>query len=92
MGKNKKTFTGILGENFKKSMKDEIKRNVIQMDSLVDTSGMRDSQQDIEDLDPLTNKQLNLWTSTSFSVTGGAVVVGLLFLFIFVIGPPPPHT
>jgi hypothetical protein len=58
------------------------------MDSLVDTTSMRNSQDDIEGLSDLENKQLNFWTSPSFSIGGGAVVAGLLFLFIFVIGPP----
>ena len=59
-----------------------------ELDRYVDTSGIR-SDKPIESLTPEENKLLDVWTKAP--IVGGVAVVGLLFLFIFVIGPPPQH-
>ena len=40
-------------------------------------------------MDGMEKANLDAWSSPTFSLFGGAAVIGLLFLFVFVIGPPP---
>ena len=80
----------VLKSNFEKTIEYERDRLVGEMDSLIDTSNIK-IQKDIKSVSKEENSLLNAWTGTGFSVAGGAAVVGLLILFIFVIGPPPQH-
>ena len=78
----------ILSSNLKKTIEYEKNRLVGDMDALIETSDIK-IQKDIKSVSEEENKVLNFWSGTGISVAGGAVVVGLLILFIFVIGPPP---
>mmetsp|Transcript_10202 Transcript_10202/g.19217 ORF Transcript_10202/g.19217 Transcript_10202/m.19217 type:complete len:148 (+) Transcript_10202:164-607(+) len=82
------SFADTLGDNLRKSFDYELKKSIGELDRYVDTSGIR-SDKPIESLTPEENKLLDVWTKAP--IVGGVAVVGLLFLFIFVIGPPPQH-
>ena len=83
-------FGNLLKSNIEKTIEYERDRLVGEMDSLIDTSSIK-IQKNIKSVSKEENSLLNAWTGTGFSVAGGAAVVGLLILFIFVIGPPPQH-
>lgn len=78
----------VLSSNLKKSLEYEKNRLVGDMDSLIETSDIKINK-DIKSVSEEENALLNFWSGTGISVAGGVAVVGLLILFIFVIGPPP---
>ena len=78
----------VLSSNLKKSLEYEKNRLVGDMDSLIETSDIK-IKKDIKSVSEEENALLNFWSGTGISVAGGVAVVGLLILFIFVIGPPP---
>lgn len=78
----------VLSSNLKKSLEYEKNRLVGDMDYLIETSDIK-IKKDIKSVSEEENALLNFWSGTGISVAGGVAVVGLLILFIFVIGPPP---
>ena len=78
----------VLSSNLRKTAEHERDRLMGDMDSLVQTSDVK-IEKDIKSVSKEENWLLNAWTGTGFSLVGGAAVVALLILFVFIIGPPP---
>merc|ERR1712199_126136 len=71
-------------------IRETIKDNIRLLDYYVSTNVEVERRSDTSSsMDGMEKANLDAWSSPTFSLFGGAAVIGLLFLFVFVIGPPP---
>merc|ERR1711907_507315 len=71
-------------------IRETIKDNIPLLDYYVSTNVEVERRSDTSSsMDGMEKANLDAWSSPTFSLFGGAAVIGLLFLFVFVIGPPP---